>query len=51
MALCRLYLRDTNLIDSHIIPEFMYKPLYNEEHRFNILGRNAVVQKRPTKGI
>jgi len=51
MALCKLCLRDTNLVESHIIPEFMYKPLYDKEHRFNIVGTNAIIKKRPTKGI
>lgn len=31
---CRLCHKRTMLCDSHIIPEFMYKPLYDSKHRF-----------------
>ena len=31
---CRLCLKDRELADSHIIPEFIYKPMYDENHRF-----------------
>ena len=52
MAICKLCLQETELVNSHIIPEFMYAPLYDEDHRFNILGNNAGnILKRPLKGI
>ena len=32
---CRLCQRERDLCKSHIIPEFLYKPLYDIHHRFN----------------
>jgi hypothetical protein len=52
MAICKLCLQDKELVDSHIFPEFMYKPLYDDEHRFNVLGNKGEgILKRPPKGI
>ena len=31
---CRLCLRQTELCDSHIIPEFLYSKMYDDKHRF-----------------
>lgn len=31
---CRLCRKRTTLCESHIIPEFLYKPLYDSKHRF-----------------
>ncbi|TKJ41062.1 hypothetical protein CEE37_05190 [candidate division LCP-89 bacterium B3_LCP] len=31
---CKLCQNERKLVNSHIIPEFMYKPLYDEKHRF-----------------
>ena len=47
---CRLCQRDTELRNSHIIPEFIYAPLYDEKHRFHVLSylpakKNAKEQK------
>lgn len=33
MAACRLCHEDAKLSDSHIIPELLYKPLYDSKHR------------------
>lgn len=45
-ALCR---EERALTDSHIIPEFMYKPAYDEKHRLAVVnaktGRRPVIQK------
>lgn len=39
MAYCRLCLQDSNLRNSHIIPEFLYAPLYNDKgHMMGING-------------
>lgn len=38
MATCRLCLRERELKKSHIIPEFVYSPLYDEKHRFHMLS-------------
>ena len=32
--ICRLCLKDRKLADSHIIPEFIYKSMYDKNHRF-----------------
>jgi hypothetical protein len=34
---CKLCLNESELHKSHIIPEFMYKPLYDDKHRFSRL--------------
>lgn len=35
---CRLCRKDKELRKSHIIPEFLYTPLYDKKHRFNVLS-------------
>ena len=35
---CKLCLKENKLSRSHIIPEFFYKPLYDEKHRINVLS-------------
>lgn len=47
---CALCLEDRPLQRSHIIPEFMYEPLYDEKHRYNVLtvrldNRDRIEQK------
>lgn len=34
---CALCLRDNELQQSHIIPEFLYGAMYDDKHRFNVL--------------
>ena len=34
---CALCLEEKELKNSHIIPEFFYKPLYDDKHRFNVV--------------
>lgn len=36
--LCALCRKDAILCNSHIIPEFMYRAVYDEKHRFNALS-------------
>jgi hypothetical protein len=38
---CALCLRDAKLRKSHIIPEFLYKPLYDSKNRFHVLATTA----------
>lgn len=47
---CKLCLQDRSLRNSHIIPEFFYKPGYDEKHRINVLStiqseKNRYAQK------
>jgi len=52
MDKCRLCNQPKILVDSHIFPEFMYKPLYNDEHRFKVISmKGGDVLKEPPKGI
>ena len=44
---CRLCKREKTLQNSHIIPEFIYKPLYDEKHRFSVLSN--LEEKGPPK--
>ena len=44
---CRFCKEEKILRNSHIIPEFIYKPLYDEKHRFNVLSNLGA--KRPPK--
>ena len=48
---CALCLREEQLKFSHIIPEFLYKSLYDDKHRFHVISskpdsKNALWQKR-----
>jgi hypothetical protein len=38
---CRLCGQPNMLCRSHIIPEFLYKPLYDDKHRFSIVTKGA----------
>lgn len=47
---CKLCLQDRKLRNSHVIPEFFYKPGYDEKHRINVLStipteKNQYAQK------
>lgn len=50
--LCRLCKEDRPLRQSHIFPEWLYKPLYDDNHRFFVLSTDVKKKrgKRP-KGI
>ena len=49
---CALCLREAALCRSHIIPEFLYEPIYDDKHRLKLL---SVIPEQPTtykqKGI
>jgi len=52
IGICKLCLKEKVLVDSHIFPEFMYKPLYDEKGKFKILSSQIKgVEKEPRKGI
>ena len=49
---CRLCKREKILRNSHIIPEFIYKPLYDEKHRFRVLSNlRAKESPKRQKGV
>lgn len=45
MGKCRLCLKEKGLCDSHIIPEFLYKTLYNNKHKFIGITENGINTK------
>jgi hypothetical protein len=52
MAICKLCNETKDLVDSHIFPEFMYTPMYDENHKFKVLTTKSIdVLKEPRKGI
>lgn len=52
MAKCRLCLRDQKLCESHIVPEFLFTPLYNSDRELMaISGRGNKGWKPLNKGI
>jgi hypothetical protein len=49
---CRLCLGTDALCDSHIVPEFFYKPIYDEKHRFFVISSDPETKDRALqKGI
>lgn len=49
---CKLCGEDAELRYSHIFPEFVYKPLYDDKHRFHVLSdSHETPPKREQKGI
>jgi hypothetical protein len=52
MAICKLCLLDKSLCQSHIIPEFLYAPLYNDDGRMmGITGVGGKGWKPVQKGL
>ena len=50
--ICRLCKDDSNLQDSHIIPEFFYKPIYDAKHHLSLRKAGKLVQGKPLqKGL
>ncbi|WBL26748.1 hypothetical protein [Zunongwangia sp. HGR-M22] len=49
MKKCQLCGQQKNLIKAHIIPEFMYKELYNEEHRFYEFAKKDILEGKKLK--
>lgn len=51
-ALCRLCGASTTLRRSHVIPEFIYQPMYDEKHRFFALDKREAWRAKPVqKGL
>lgn len=52
MAICKLCKNERELQESHIVPEFMYRPLYNEKHKTvgYLLGRGKPKPQFVQKG-
>lgn len=48
---CKLCLKDRTLRRSHIVPEFLHKPLYDEKHRARRLDIGAEVPGYLQKGL
>lgn len=49
---CKLCLQEKELVNSHIIPEFLYKTLYDEKHKFHEISTGENVKNRQhQKGI
>ena len=45
--ICKLCKKETTkLCDSHIIPEFFYKPIYDEPHRYSVLSTDIDEKNR-----
>lgn len=53
MPICKLCGEDRELQDSHVIPEFMYRPLYNEKHKTvgYLLRKEGVKPRFVQKGL
>lgn len=50
--ICRLCKEDHNLKNSHIIPEFFYKPIYDSKHRLHLRKSGKLIKGKPMqKGI
>jgi hypothetical protein len=49
--ICRLCLEEKDLRNSHIIPEFFYRPLYDEKHRINTLISDKEILEYHQKGV
>ena len=50
-SICRLCGKPNELCRSHIIPEFMYDPLYDEKHRFFIVNTDSDSERRSQQGL
>lgn len=49
---CKLCLKDRALRNSHVVPEFMYTPLYDDKHRFHVVSASEPGRKkREQKGL
>lgn len=53
MGICRLCKEERDLRESHIVPEFMYRPLYNQKHKTvgYLLGKGRAKPQFVQKGL
>lgn len=50
--ICALCKNEGNILNSHIIPEFMYKPIYDDKHRLLLRKNGFTIKSKPIqKGI
>ena len=50
-TVCQLCARVAQLCRSHILPEFLYRPLYDEKHRYSILTKGEQGSRYSQKGL
>jgi hypothetical protein len=50
-TMCRLCGASEELSRSHILPEFIYKPLYDEKHRFSVLTAGLESARYAQRGL
>lgn len=50
-SVCRLCNTPSELCRSHILPEFLYRPLYDEKHRFSILTAGVTGVRYGQRGL
>lgn len=50
-ALCRLCNTRSELLRSHVIPEFLFRPLYDYKHRYSILSTGVEAQRFAQRGL
>ena len=50
-TVCRLCGNTEELCRSHILPEFLYRPLYDEKHRYSILTKGIEKKKYGQRGL
>ena len=49
---CKLCGQEAELRDSHVIPEFLYEPLYDKKHRYHVVSNVHGKSRRPEqKGL
>lgn len=48
---CALCLNDRELCRSHIVPEFAYTPIYDDNHRYRLIGQGRTRVELLQKGI
>ena len=51
VGICKLCLQERELRNSHIIPEFLYKPTYDDKHRANDTNTDASTVRFSQKGL
>jgi hypothetical protein len=45
-TICRLCLKEAKLVKSHILPEFLYRPMYGAGNRFFVISTDAMIPER-----
>lgn len=50
-SICRLCQNETRLCKSHIIPEFLFAPVYDDKHRMLVLDTKVGIQDWAQKGF